>query len=193
MTLLEVVRTMEAVAANQPSVNMIVQNDVFKLNDCPDARYGVFAWEQQAHTLPTDGDWNTYQFRIFYADRLTKNEDNRLEVQSTAVLTLQNICRTLNDMGLIVGDLSATRFNQRFKDVCAGMYAVVNIQAPVDGNCGEGYRYYEPDTGGDADFSGLDFNIDYNAHPEIGDFPYDFNNDFAVYYWRNRLKCVKVI
>lgn len=46
MTLLETIRTIERVAAAQPAVKMIVENDVFKLNACPDALYGVFAFVQ---------------------------------------------------------------------------------------------------------------------------------------------------
>ena len=43
MTLLETIRIMENVARAQPSVRMIVRNNIFRMNDAPDRRYGVFA------------------------------------------------------------------------------------------------------------------------------------------------------
>ena len=43
MTLKEAIKVIEVVASQQPSVNMIVENDVFRLNAKADARYGVFA------------------------------------------------------------------------------------------------------------------------------------------------------
>ena len=42
MTLLELIKAMEVVASKQPSVKMVVENDIFRLNALADARYGVF-------------------------------------------------------------------------------------------------------------------------------------------------------
>ena len=38
MTLIQVIKAFETIASHQPSVNMIVQNDIFRLNACSDAR-----------------------------------------------------------------------------------------------------------------------------------------------------------
>ena len=46
MTLLETIRAMEVIASEQPSVNMVVENDIFRLNSRADARYGVFSCGQ---------------------------------------------------------------------------------------------------------------------------------------------------
>ena len=86
MTLFETIRAIEAAASRQPSVNMIVRNDVFRLNAAPAARYGVFAWTQQQHVL-TD-DLMTFAFSLFYVDRLTEDKRNELEIQSVGVATL---------------------------------------------------------------------------------------------------------
>ena len=76
MTLYEIIRRIEATAAKQPAVNMIVENDIFKLNACADARYGVFAWTQGAHTASTESDERRFQFSLFYVDRLTDDGAN---------------------------------------------------------------------------------------------------------------------
>ena len=42
MTLVEVIKVIEVIAARQPSVRMIIENDVFRINEKADARYGIF-------------------------------------------------------------------------------------------------------------------------------------------------------
>lgn len=156
MTLYEVIRRIEATAAKQPAVNMIVENDIFKLNACPDAKYGVFAWTQGAHTASTESDERRYSFSLFYVDMLTDNGDNQLQVQSVAVEVLDNVLRELaEDWG--VDEWTIQPFNQRFTDVCAGAFASVVLSVPLGSVCSE----------------------DYEARL-LGDFNIDFNNDFFV-------------
>ena len=139
MTLLETIRLIEQVAAAQPSVNMIVENDIFKLNACPDALYGVFAFVQGQHSKSADSDFITYNFSLFYVDRLKADKSNQLEVQSVAAQTLGNILRTIDEYYLEVADYTLQPFNQRFSDECAGMYASVSLQA-LDSPCGETFN-----------------------------------------------------
>ena len=153
MTLLETIRLIERIAAGQPAVNMIVRNDVFRLNSFSDARYGVFAWTQGQHSGSVDDAFQSFAFTFFYVDRLTEDKGNEVEVQSVGVDTLSNILRLLSDAGVIVGDYNLTTFNQRFLDECAGVFASVRLQVPALGPCGEGF----------------------------GDFNDDFNDDFLIY------------
>lgn len=151
MTLLETIRVIERIAAQQPSVNMIVRNDVFRLNACPDAKYGVFAWTQQQHTIGED--MNTFAFAFFYVDRLTEDKANELEVQSVGIQTLGNIIRTLGDAGIFTeNDWNAQTFNQRFLDECAGVWATVRLQVPQDWTCPETW----------PDFNASEFSDDFN-------------------------------
>ncbi len=152
MTLLQVIRTMELVALQQPAVKCVVENDVFRLNALPNAKYGVFAWTQGPHSEDTGSDFHTFSFSLFYVDRLRTDEKNQIEVQSVAVETIRNILKTLEDeWGWDVGEYNVTTFNQRFTDVCAGAFAGVRIQVPVDYMCNE---------------------------PNLGDFNADFGDDF---------------
>lgn len=129
MTLAETIRIIERVAKNQPSVNMIVRNDIFRLNTYADAKYGVFAWTQGQHIIGED--LQTFAFTFFYVDRLTENKGNEIEVQSVGVQTLDNIIKTLSDLGLFLdGEWTAQTFNQRFLDECAGVFANVRLQVP---------------------------------------------------------------
>ncbi len=141
MTLFETISRIEQAAAKQPAVNMIVQDDVFKLNNCPDARYGVFAWTQGTHSAEADSDFVTYQFSLYYVDRLRDDLRNRLEVQSDAVQVLDNILRELSEeWGLEHWDF--TTFSQRFTDQCAGAFCTVTVSVPRDGICSENFSGY---------------------------------------------------
>lgn len=151
MTLLETIKTMEVVASHQPSVNMIVENDVFRLNKVADARYGVFAFVQREHSTSIDSNLITYAFSLFYVDRLKNDRSNQIEIQSVGIQTLDNIIRQLDDLGISPeSDYSFQVFNQRFLDECAGVFCNVSLSVPVGLVCPETFE----------DFNG-DFNDDF--------------------------------
>lgn len=150
MTLKEAIKVIELVASQQPSVNMIVENDVFRLNAKPDARYGVFAWLQGQHSASVDSNTLSLQFTFFFVDRLTGDKGNQLEVQSVGIQTLDNILRRLDDLGMWVSRYTFQTFNQRFVDECAGVFTNVTIDIPISSVCPESF----------ADF-GKDFNEDF--------------------------------
>lgn len=150
MTLKEAIKVIELVASQQPSINMIVENDVFRLNAKPDARYGVFAWLQGQHSASVDSNTLSLQFTFFYVDRLTGDKGNQLEIQSVGIQTLDNILRRLDDLGMWVSRYTFQTFNQRFVDECAGVFTNVTIDIPISSVCPESF----------ADF-GKDFNEDF--------------------------------
>lgn len=134
MTLVEVIKAIEAAAASEPSVASVIPNDVFRLNATPDAKYGVFAWTQQTHTLTED--LLTFAFALFYVDRLTEDKANELEVQSVGISTIADVLRRLEDAGVyLVGEAQFQTFNQRFVDECAGVWCNVRLQVPAGWIC----------------------------------------------------------
>ena len=151
MTLKEAIKVIEEVASRQPSINMIVENDVFRLNAKADARYGVFAWLQGQHSTSIESNTLSLQFTFFYVDRLTEDKSNQLEIQSVGIQTLDNILRKLDDLGMWVSNnYTFQAFNQRFLDECAGIFSNVTIDIPISSVCPESF----------ADF-GQDFNEDF--------------------------------
>lgn len=137
MTLLEVVRLVETIARSQPSVKTIVENDVFKLNEHPEAKYGVFAYVQDQHSASATSDWVSFRFSFFYVDRLLYDKSNQIEIQSVGVETLNNILRRLYDQGVVSGNYTLQPFNQRFSDECAGVYCSVELQTLRGSVCPE--------------------------------------------------------
>lgn len=154
MTLYQMTHIMEVIASRQPSVNMIVENDVFRLNNKADARYGVFAFTQGQHTTSIDSSLINFAFSLFYVDRLRADKGNQIEIQSTGIATLDNIIRLLDEKGISASSYSFQTFNQRFLDECAGVFCNVTFSVPISTLCGEQIT---------------------------GDYNEDFNEDFLVY------------
>lgn len=142
MTLLETIRAIENVASYQPAVNMIVRNDIFRLNAVPDAKYGVFAWLQNQHSTSVESNIISYSFTFFYVDRLTADRGNQMEIQSVGIQTLDNIIRQLDEQG-VWSDREYTfqTFNQRFVDECAGVFCNVTLDVPLTSVCAEDFDY----------------------------------------------------
>lgn len=134
MTLYDVIRTIERIASAQPTINMIVENDVWKLDAEPSAEYGIFAFRQTEHTANIDSSIIYYGFEFFYIDRLTNDMSNQIEVQSVGVQTLDNIVRGLADT-LVVSDYRFTPFYQKFADECSGAICTLTIGAEVGTLC----------------------------------------------------------
>lgn len=140
MNLLQTIRAIEKAAADQPNVKTLVRNDIFRLNAIPDVKYGVVAWLQGEHTTAEPlSSLITYNFTLFYVDRLTEDKGNEVEIQSQAIEVLENILQELGEYGLFAGSHSFRTFNQRFSDECAGAFVVVSLEAQKDAICAEDF------------------------------------------------------
>ena len=152
MTLAQLIRLFEGIAKEQPSINMIVQQDVFRINSAPSLKYGVFAWTQGQHSGSING-MSAYSFSLFYVDRLKEDQSNQIEIQSVGCETIGNILRMLDEYDVEVSNYTMQTFNQRFTDECAGVFCNVTLSVLPTIGCAEAYD-------------------DYNN---------DFNNDFLIY------------
>jgi hypothetical protein len=139
MTLQQLIRKVESIAMQQPSINMVVQNDVFRINSAPALKYGVFAWTQGQHSVEIATGMATYKLTLFYVDRLKADKSNMIEVQSVGCMTLSNILRTLEENDIEVEGVTLQPFNQRFTDECAGVFCSVSLTIPDASVCGESY------------------------------------------------------
>jgi len=171
MNLIQTIRAIEKTAALQPNVGTVVRNDVFRLNASPVVRYGVVAWLQNEHTSNADTGIITYNFTLFYVDRLTANKSNEIAIQSDGIETLENILQNLPALGLYPSDYSFRTFNQRFSDECAGVFCNVSIEAAKDTICAEAYEFIENEGA---------FNLDYNA-------------DYHVWEWKTKERTIYFI
>lgn len=144
MTLAQLIRLFEGIAKEQPSVNMIVQQDVFRINSAPSLKYGVFAWTQGQHSGSING-MSAYSFSLFYVDRLKKDLSNQIEIQSVGCETIGNILRMLDEYDVEVSNYTIQTFNQRFTDECAGVFCNVTLSVLPTMGCAEAYDDYNND------------------------------------------------
>lgn len=127
MTLIELIDKLQNIAKNKPNIGYVGEGDIYSLNSLPNIDYGVFFITQDTHTL----DENTayYKLNLFYVDRLTDNESNRLTVQSNGIMAITNIINELvySENVDIDYPLEFTPFYQRFADECTGVYCTITL------------------------------------------------------------------
>ena len=160
MTLFEIIRTINEVAASEPNINtLILSGNVFDLNtNNTTVRYSTFCCEQMTHQH-TEEDFLSYGFRFYFVDRLTEDSRNKIEIQSKGIQTLESIIHKLRDLDIfdIYYDYYYTPFTNRFEAWCAGVFCELRIQVPAD------YCYDDiKDLLGDFN---IDFNLDFWVKP----------------------------
>lgn len=148
MTLYDTISIIEQIALQQPNVRTAKEGNVFDhLNANPSVEYAAVILTQGQHQQ--DEQFNHFRFSIFYVDRLESDLDsNRIQIQSTGKEVLNNIIRTLTaKFDAECDDITYQPFTQRFADECAGVFASVIIDVPVDYLCAEDYADSEWESG----------------------------------------------
>ena len=139
MTLFDIIRNLQAIAAQEPSVRSVSDGDIYDaLNAAVDIKYGVFHITQDTHT--TNGDLDVWGLNLFYIDRLLDNGENRLSIQSAGITILENVLKRFADTfgAEYLNNIVYTPFTQRFKDNCAGVFCKISISTVMDNLCAEG-------------------------------------------------------
>lgn len=138
MTLIEIVNEFENIARKQPNINYVGNGDIYSLNGLPNIDYSVFFITQSEHQQSENTV--TYNLTLYYVDRVLKDGDNTLSVQSTGMMVLANIINIFNQLNPDVEvdyDINYTTFTHKFTDDCAGVFCSVSITADADlGICG---------------------------------------------------------
>lgn len=136
MTLKEVINALNTIALSQPDVNDYVKSgNIYDLNSDRVANYSVFCCTQGTHSYNFDNGLNTFNFILYYVDRLQSDGDNKIEVQSTAIETLKNIIRTFSkENDVEISNASFEVFTESFSVLAAGAYTSVSIVVD-DENC----------------------------------------------------------
>ena len=139
MTLFDIIRNLQAIAAQEPSVRSVSDGDIYDaLNAAVDIKYGVFHITQDTHT--TNGDLDVWGLNLFFIDRLLDNGENRLSIQSAGITILENVLKRFADTfgAEYLNNIVYTPFTQRFKDNCAGVFCKISVSTVMDNLCAEG-------------------------------------------------------
>ena len=137
-TLFSVVKTLEKIALEQPNIRSAGENDLYGfLNGNPEIKYSVFHITQGVHT--STEEWDIWQLRLFYVDRMTDDKSNELQIESTGKQVLDNIVNVFcarYGAEVIEGNKRKYHpFVEKFSDRCAGLYEEIQIMMPKDVIC----------------------------------------------------------
>ena len=141
MTLFQIIKHINDIADQQPNINTIVRSgNIFDLNSLGDVEYSSFCITQQPH-IDNNG-WREYNFYLFVVDRLLADKSNKVQIQSAAIETLENIISTLrgDDELEVSENITFHTFTQRFSSECAGAYCLITISTPIITDCSEDYE-----------------------------------------------------
>ena len=138
MTLLQLINTIKTIALAQPNIHSCV-DEFLSLNDIT-AKYSAIILQQRNHQR--NNDFISFNFYLGAADRLTEDKSNEIEVQSTAINTINNIVSKLEDLGFDTTMGSYNVFTERFLAESAGCYVELSINIPV-GECEDDFSKEE--------------------------------------------------
>lgn len=124
----ELVKLIENISLHIPNVNSFYIGDVYEINSDPTVKYSTVVLTNQESTFSTVNEQYTYNFVLFYIDRLTDDEKNRIDIQSHAIDALSNILEILgNSYGCLIDSYRFEVFQERFADLCSGAFARVSV------------------------------------------------------------------
>ena len=144
MNLYTTVKYILDVARHQPNVNYVAEGDIYQIMNYKDdsPKYSAVVVTQSTHA--ESGEWRGYSFEIFYIDRLTADQSNRLQVQNIAIEVLSNIAKVLVETGFETqGEIRYHTFDEKFEDLCAGAYMEIVLQSE-ESLCADGELPYIP-------------------------------------------------
>ena len=140
----ELLNNITEVAKKHPNINSTFIGDVYELNHRNDVDYCAFVITQGTHRVNSDEDYIDYTLNLFYVDRLTADESNRTQIHSSGIDFMNSLLRAVEKLGVVVVEHTENVFNERFNDVCAGVYATVVFRCEID-ECGQTIEIITPD------------------------------------------------
>ena len=132
----ELLNNITEVAKKHPNINSTFIGDVYELNHRNDVDYCAFVITNGTHRVNSDEDYIDYTLNLFYVDRLTADESNRTQIHSSGIDFMNSLLRAVEKLGVVVVEHTENVFNERFNDVCAGVYATVVFRVDID-ECGQ--------------------------------------------------------
>lgn len=142
MNLYEFVKDVLKTAKRHRLVNRVEQGDVYQIMNSGKQVYSSVVLTINTVTKNLDLDTYTVSGELFYIDRCTDNNDNVLQVQSTAVEVLDQIMIKLTEeYNWNLDSVMNTPFTEKFGDLCAGCYATFAISLPLESVCVDDEMY----------------------------------------------------
>lgn len=133
MFLKDLIEFVKKEAGKVPNVNTVIVGDVLRLNNS-DVEYSAIVIE------PTAAGFDSYELTIFYADKVSDDESNVVDIQSHSVEIIKNIAGKIKNADFDdVTEVEIDKFElftQRFNALCAGCFASITVSYDnVDFEC----------------------------------------------------------
>ena len=140
----EIIKIIKNISLALPDVESFYTGDVYEINKDQSVKYGSVVLTNQEHSFDNVNDQFNYNFVLFYIDRLTDDENNRIDVQTAGINALTTIVKTIEDYGCIIDNVRYNVFKERFNDWCSGVYGTFSIQVD-DNDCVEEFEIITPE------------------------------------------------
>lgn len=137
MTYADFIRTIERNALAIPNVKTFNYSN-YALSENSDIEYAAVMLYPNDSGQTIDSHDVTYNFRMVYADRLTQDKCNTIEVQSIGIQVLSELLNVMKqtDKSVRVAGYSISFFKEGFADLCAGVVFNVSVSFKNDlDNC----------------------------------------------------------
>ena len=141
MNYASLIKYIKDVAINNPLVKETIDGDIYQINN-KENQYGVFCVTGNVATR--NDHTTTYEFTLFYVDRLLEDQSNKNVVQTDAIICIQSVCNFINQNNENINistPINYELFTQRFTDQCAGAFATINME--VEDSLGDCDLFYE--------------------------------------------------
>lgn len=115
---------------SDPNVGDCFYGDVYQLNHIQTVKYPSVVVTNSNHNGSMDDYYFEYRLNIFYIDRLTDNQENKIDIHSAAITFLNTLVKEL-DEDLIIRNYEINCFNERFNDMCSGAYVTLYLRLPI--------------------------------------------------------------
>ena len=136
MNLYTILNTIESIANKHKLVEQYKAGDVYRIMNNATNTYPSVVLT--ADSLQTNSqDYSTLTGYVFFIDRLTDTEDNKLEIQTNSVNVINDIFNKLSEINgiYVTMPLNFTFFTEKFADLTCGAYANFSIQFVNNENC----------------------------------------------------------
>ena len=183
MNLYDVLNKLSNIASNHKLISSYHNGDVYRIMNSADNTYPVVVFT--VDSLQNYQDYSTLNAYMYFIDRLTDDEDNKINIQTNGINVINDIINKLCEINEISVQtpLQYTFFTEKFGDLCCGVYANVSIQFNNYSNCCENFNINTLDISENGEYI-LD-NIDVvnvNVQPELQNktVEYTENGEYSV-------------
>lgn len=140
MNLYDVLNKLSDIANKHKLIGSYHNGDVYRIMNSAKNTYPVVVFT--VDMLQNYQDYSTLNAYMYFIDRLTDDEDNKINIQTNGINVINDIINKLCEVNEISvpTPLQYTFFTEKFGDLCCGVYANVSIQFNNYSNCCENFN-----------------------------------------------------